>query len=254
MIYLVLSLAVQTVHVFQVDTRYPSGRLKRSVDWNQEIAIKNGWRYSFVNVSGLCSSTSKNVPCPGTTYSPVWLKVAGMVHMANTAGQNVTYLFLDGDAVLSTNSRYTTLQTDIYFAKELRGWWTHQCQFANYTVCINSGVVIFKATATTKHILHDWWEGRHRKRMTPYERFRSKGKVYSTLKDWCWEQDHISDMLTRTPALSQVVGYVEDTSGRITSSPITGIVHYCSNKEALLAHATSTTPLLATNVLTLNAL
>lgn len=227
------SAAVSDVHVFQVDTRNPQDQtaatavLGLSVTWNQKVvAQRKHWRYSFVNASRLCPAVKKEATCDvGGGISPVWMKVMGMVHVADYSDPSVVNVFLDSDAVLGSDAQVGEMKRDIYFAREVNGWWTAQCTLANYSACINTGVVVFRSTAPTRGLLRRWWARRFETPvLTPYERFRRGQGTYRTSTQWCWEQDHISEMLSGGG--DALVGYMTDHNGVIEDAPITHITHF----------------------------
>lgn len=83
-----------------------------------------------------------------------------MLHVAQYSHPAVVNVFLDSDALIALTSQITAFTHDVYFAKEMHGWWKGQCKLANYSVCLNTGVVIFKATRHTAALFHKWWAQR----------------------------------------------------------------------------------------------
>lgn len=194
--------------IVQFDNRALANHWNVSAHWNYAFALKHGHQYAFLTMKQPCIYGTLDL-------SPVWCKVKAMVEANKVIPNAKAYLYLDSDAVITSNYSLTDvigfMRKDLKwdFRKQLvafnqdgPGW---SCKHTlslgfevstdlmfdplfvfvlkNHSVqlCLNSGTVFWIKSHKSLRILESWWNAAG----DPYSsnRFPSKWRTH-----WPWEQ------------------------------------------------------------------
>lgn len=150
--------------IIQFDTRQPlSGYWEASAYWNRAFAEKYGHQYSFFTMDGSCKYASFDL-------SPVWCKVKAMRDAMNIMPLAKAFIYLDSDAVVTTNYSMTVVlgyirkylkwdynQQPVAFNQDGPGWACKSALLKGLPLCLNSGTLFWVRSIKSEQILEDWW-------------------------------------------------------------------------------------------------
>jgi len=178
--------------IIQFDTRPIGNYWNVSAHWNYAYALKHGHQYAFFTLPAGKACVRK-----GVSLSPAWCKVKAMLRAQRHLPAAKAFLYMDSDAVVTTQLNYSMTDVLAYVRQTLRwdmqqqpiafnqdgpGWaCTNVVQTTGYDFCLNSGTVIWRRSVVSQRVLLDWWS----MAADPYSAHRFSQQWR---KVWPWEQ------------------------------------------------------------------
>lgn len=154
--------------IVQFDSRALSSYWNVSAHWNHAYASKHGHQYAYFTMphGDECS-------IQGIALSPAWCKVKAMLLAQEHLPTAKAFLYLDSDAVVTTDLDYSltdvlayarqdlgwdTVKQPVAFNQDGPGWaCTNTLATTTYDFCLNSGTVFWRRGFVAQRILADWW-------------------------------------------------------------------------------------------------
>jgi len=155
------------------------------VYWNAQFCRKHNHKYFFLSLRkpNSCSITKDQLSIP---LADPWCKVKAMTVFDDFIAKEsnlkiVAVLFMDSDAVISLNENYsmttainfiqksinwTAAEKPIAFNQDGPGWSCKNALSRGYSLCLNSGTVLWFRSAASTEILNFWWQSA----ADPYQR------------------------------------------------------------------------------------
>lgn len=198
----------EEVTILQFDSRPIYSYWNVTSRWNKAFADKFNHKYLYL--SSLSPCTIK-----GLQLAEAWCKVKAMTKAHKLAPSSKAFLFLDSDALITVNYSMSTV---INFMRQSLNWdindkpvalnqdgpgWSCKATMKNgYSVCLNSGSLIWMNTPIALEFIQSWWESA----ADPYgiNKFPSKWRL-----KWPWEQAQLYEMYYRYKDHVQILSFPE---------------------------------------------
>jgi hypothetical protein len=180
--------------IIQFDSRALDSYWNVSAHWNFAYAMQHGNQYAYFTLKANTECSNKNF-----ALSPAWCKVKAMLHAQRHLPSAKAFIYLDSDAVITTQLNYTLTDVLAYMRQDLNwdinkqpiafnqdgpGWaCVNTLETTRFDFCLNSGTVFWRRSFISQRVLADWWDtGRQ-----PYD--KDKFQFTQAWRSvWPWEQ------------------------------------------------------------------
>lgn len=149
--------------IFQFDSRPLRSYWNSSARWNQHFSSQYGHKYKYITMKRPCSNQNVLLASP-------WCKVKAMYYMDKYFPNYRAYLFLDSDAIITSNRSFTHtisyittyLNWDwdlkpVAFNQDGPGWSCKHALGLGYHSCLNSGSIFWIKSVKASQIFEYWW-------------------------------------------------------------------------------------------------
>lgn len=152
--------------IVQFDSRSLSDYWEASANWNNKYCTSHGHKFIYY-------TETKECKFKGEKLSSAWCKVKAMIQANDEFPDVKVFLYLDSDAVVSkhfADKPLTILFEEIkshldwnpsirpiIFNQDGPCWWCNLVAKVGYTMCLNSGTVLWWRDPYSEKILGDWW-------------------------------------------------------------------------------------------------
>lgn len=187
------SLLPDQIAVVQFDSRPLKDYWLVSANWNYLYCLHHGHKYIYYSLQ-----SENDCHYEGELLAAAWCKVKAMIEATKKHPNIKLFLYMDSDAVVSMDYYHVSLvdmfvsletllgwridEKSLLFNQDGPCWWCNLIQKVGYTMCLNSGTVMWYRTYESLDLLEKWWHSS----MDPYSSDPLKRKFR---KQWPWEQD-----------------------------------------------------------------
>jgi hypothetical protein len=188
----VLDVQPHELAIIQFDTRPLGSYWNVSAHWNHAYSLKHGHQYAYFTLTA-----GKECSRKGVALYSAWCKVKAMLKAHQQLPSAKAFLYLDSDAVITTQLNYSMTDVLAYIRQNLDwnldkqpmafnqdgpGWaCKHVIESTGYDFCLNSGTVYWRRSFVSQRILTDWWS----MALDTYSSHRFSQKWREV---WPWEQ------------------------------------------------------------------
>lgn len=159
-------IAAEDIAILQFDSRVLSNYWNISARWNRYQSEK--WKHSYYYLTQQSTNECKN---GRKTLGMPWCKVKAMMIADKVLPRKIQYiLYLDSDALITTNYSMSIVlsfiteqlswkwdEKPVAFNQDGPGYACKQAIRLGYSLCLNSGVILWKRSQRATDILESWW-------------------------------------------------------------------------------------------------